>query len=493
MVRVRHWLAVFALAGMHGMASGQPAEPDALAQRASAAMKSRDFATAERIYRQLTELFPEEPGLALNLGLAQYSSGRFADALAQLNRFLRAHPDHGPAWLLVGISHQKLDQPALAVEPLQMAVELDPDSRIARLELADSLLRSGQAGRAASDFQELAAHDRANPRAWLGLGLSYTALSSQVADELERTAPDSAYHLLLLAHSAEAQRRFRAAFRYFRAAGALDPNAPGIHEAIAEIYRESGRADWAVAELAKRPPAIPCEQRQFACWFEIGDFDRVLRESEGAAKAESLYWRARALSRKARDAHEHLLALPPSSAAFRLLASIEDLAGRSKDAAEAWRKAIALDPSDPALRRNLLRSLRSAGLRNDSIREAEALRRLRPESAAARFYAGDAMLELGRVDEAIPLLEAAARSNGGDVRTRASLATAYLRAGRGPDAIPHLEAALKAGEDERLLFQLSRAYQAAGRPADARSALARRSAAIAARPTATVSNEITPP
>ena len=493
MLIVRISLAVLALAAWHGRANAQRAEPEDLAGRASAAMKSGDFSAAESLYRRLTEMFPDEPGLTLNLGLAQYSSGKFAEALVQLERFLQVHPEHAPAWLLVGTSYQKLDQPARAVQPLQKAVGLDPRNKFARLELADALLRSDQAERAASFFEELASADRANPRAWLGLGLSYTELSRRASDALERSAPNSAYRLLLLAHSAQAQRRYRAAFGHYRAAMAIDPRAPGGHEAVAAIYRETGRADWAAEELAKRGPAAPCAERQLACWFESSEFARILDASAGSESPEALYWRARALGRMASDAHEQLLSLPPSSATYRLLGSIEDLAGRPRDAAEAWRRAIALEPSDPALRRNLLRSLRSAGLAEESIREAEALLRLRPESSAARFYAGDSMLELGRVDEAIPLLEAANRTNASDDQVRASLATAYLRAGRGSEAIPHLEAALLAGEDERLLFQLARAYQSAGRSEDARTALERRRAAMSAQSAASMSNEITPP
>ena len=59
--------------------------------------------------------------------------------------------------------------------------------------------------------------------------------------------------------------------------------------------------------------------------------------------------------------------------------------------------------------------------------------------------------------------------------------------------MPHLEAALEAGEEERLLFQLSRAYQAAGRPQDARAALERRQRAIAGKPPQLLADEITPP
>ena len=475
------------------LASGEVEDPSALAREASTAMKSRQFETAERIYRDLLREFPDEPGLALNLALAQYSSGKFEDALEHFGRFLETQPGHAPAWLLVGVSYQKLDRPAEAVQPLQRAVELDPGNRTAKLELADALLRSNQPDRAASAFLELVQTEGANPKAWLGLGLSYTELSRSAAETLERTAPGSVHFQLLLAHSAQAQRRFRAAFRHFRAALAAEPASSGAHEAVAEIYREIGRSDWAEAELAKVPRKAPCADRKMECWFEAGNIEAILRVSESKSTPEFLYWRARALGEKAREAHRQLLSLPPSAAAFRLLASIEDLDGRAKDASTNWRKAVELEPADPALRQGLLRSLNAAGMFEESIREAEALLQLRPRSALGHFYTGDAMLELGRVDEAIPVLEAAVRIDAADERIRVSLATAYLRVGRGADAIPHLEAALRGGDDDRLLFQLSRAYQLAGRPDDARAALERRRIALAVRKALPTADEITPP
>ena len=486
-------MAAVALTLVQGIAVGQPLDATALAQQATSAMRARDFGTAERIYRQLSELFPEEPGFALNLGLALFSSGKFPPAIEQLDRFIEAQPDHAPAWLLVGMSYQKLDNPSMAVGPLRKAVALEPGNDVARLELADALLRSDQPQPAAQEFSRLVSRDSGNPKAWLGLGLSYTELSKIAALDLERTAPKSAYHQLLLAQAAQAQGRLRSAFTHYRTAEAIDATVPGIHEAIAAVYREAGHRDWAQAELAKSAELEPCDSRPLECWFESGAFDKMLEASHEAVTSEALYWRARAFAEKAKQALTRLVALAPSSAAYRLAGTIEDLAGNPRDAAAAWRKAVELEPRNLSLRVGLLRALRSAGLHEESIREAEAILEQRPDSADGRFYAGDALLQLGRVEEAIFPLEEAVRLSNGDANMRASLSTAYLSAGRGSEAIPHLEAALQARENERLLFQLSRAYQAAGRPEDARIALERRSAAIAARSVTTAANEITAP
>lgn len=488
-----HWRFLGTIGALSGLLLGQGVDDAAMSRQAKAAMQYRQFEEAERIYQELLERHPQESGLILNLALAQYSLAKYTAALPRFRRFVEIHPEHGSAWLLLGVTLQMLERPVEAVDPLKRAVDLAPRNRTARLELADAFLRSGRPVDALRGFVGLARLEPGNSKIWLGMGLSYTELSREAAEELERRAPRSAFYALLLAHSALAQEHHRAAFSYFRAALAADPEAPEAHEAIASIYREIGQADWAEVELRKRPRESPCRLRPLECLYRSGDFDELLNSTEGRETPQAWYWRARAFGEKARQAHERLLELPPSAAAYWLLASIEDLAGRASSAATAWRQAIDLEPNNPALRRNRLRSLRLAGQHEETMREADELLRLRSGDGAGLFYSGDARLQLGRLSEAIPLLESAVRADGRDEKARSSLATAYLRAGRGGEAIPHLEEVLAEHEDASALFQLSRAYQAAGRRADAAAALARRQRALGAQNPSPVRHEITPP
>lgn len=474
------------------LALGQSADEADLLRQAKEAMQARQFPAAERIYARLLANRPTEPGLILNLGLARFSQGNNIEAAESFQSFVRLQPDHAPAWLLLGVTQQRLDRPTEAVPALERALELDPGNGTARLELADALLRSGRPREALGAFQALARLDPEKPQVLLGLGLSYTELSRADAAALARTTPQSAYHALILGHAAQAQRRDRAAFAHYRAAIATDPHVPGAHERIAEIYREAGRDDWARMELAKLSSGAPCEARRFECLFEARDFDGLLGVAGGHGTPEALYWRARAYAEKARLTHEDLLAMPPSASSYWLLASIEDLASRPRAAADAWRQAIEFEPSNPVLRRNLLRSLSAAGLHEEALRAAEALLDLRPGDPETLYYAGRALLESGRVDEAVPRLESAVEGDSSSVRSRAALATAYLRGGQGARAIPHLERAVDIQPDDGLLFQLARAYQAAGRSAEARVALQRRQAILSNR-RADVANEITPP
>jgi tetratricopeptide (TPR) repeat protein len=106
-------------------------------------------------------------------------------------------------------------------------------------------------------------------------------------------------------------------------------------------------------------------------------------------------------------------------------------AGRYDDAAAALERALVLDPgSAPAhldrAHLALARKDRDAAL----VEFAEALR-LRPQHTSTRIAYGRLLLDLGRYDEAIAILEPATTSGGNDRRARAlaALGRAYAAAG----------------------------------------------------------------
>ena len=116
---------------------------------------------------------------------------------------------------------------------------------------------------------------------------------------------------------------------------------------------------------SRRFEIVPCDRRQQKCWFEPGAFDQIVAASEFAPGPESLCWRARAFAETAKEAHRRLLALPPSSAAYRLVGTIEDLAGNPRCAVDAWRWAVELQPGNLSVRVGLLRALTETGLHEE--------------------------------------------------------------------------------------------------------------------------------
>ncbi|MCS7024150.1 MAG: tetratricopeptide repeat protein [Bryobacteraceae bacterium] len=107
-----------------------------LSQRAAAAMRGQRFDEAEKLYRQLVALEPSNPMWRMNLGLALHSSGRFSQAISELEVYLQARPQPGPVHLVLGAAYLKLRQPCQAIAPLEKAMQWNKSQT--ELELADA-------------------------------------------------------------------------------------------------------------------------------------------------------------------------------------------------------------------------------------------------------------------------------------------------------------------------------------------------------------------
>ena len=443
----------------------------AKSQLAKKALEERRYQEAVRLYTELARAVPGNAGMQLNLGLALHSAGRYRQAIGQFSAALKLDPALTPARVLMGIGYLKLGEPANAVPPLQEAVKAEPGHRLALLELADALLSLRRFEQAALDFHKLTEIDPALAKAWQGLGLSYLGLSGQVFQALERAEPNSAHVLALVARSRAEQQQLRSAFHLYKQALAKNPSLRGIHTALAEIYRQAGRADWAEVEEERErqlPPA-DCSNAPQECQFVAGRHDLVIA-AEGQQPVAH-YWKARSYSELGLAAFRRLSELPASAEIHELLAEALRARGQHKLAAEELRQALQLVPGNRRLEAALAHSLWLSREFETARPLLERLLEADPASAQLNFELGDGYLQQQEPGKALPWLEKAVRLNPSLSAARASLGRAYFRLGRAADAIGHLEAALPIDADASLHLQLSRAYQRAGKPEQARAML----------------------
>src|SRR6476661_6242350 len=99
-------------------------------------MASGRFEEAIPIYRQMVKAEPGNPGLLLNLGLAQHMAAHHREAIPNLEAVLKVQPGLVPALLSLGASRLALNQPQLAIAPLEKVVSAEPENRDARGMLA---------------------------------------------------------------------------------------------------------------------------------------------------------------------------------------------------------------------------------------------------------------------------------------------------------------------------------------------------------------------
>jgi predicted Zn-dependent protease len=433
-------------------------------------MGAERFDEAATIYAELVRAVPGEPGLRLNLGMALAMAGRPREAVPHLEAALTGRPDLLPAALFLGAVHMELGQPARAVEPLETFLAAQPAHTDARQMLGEALLALERHDSAARQFRVLVEQAPKDPRAWFGLGRSYEGLSQSAFQELQVSAPESAFILLLVAEGMEAQERDKSAFVLYREALDKRPGLAEAREALARIYERAGHPEWAAAEREKARglPPLECRSASMECDFRASRYQAVLDASRSLQTAESRYWQSRAAGELAREAFARLDALGPSPEGTLIRVQILRAQRRYGESKETLEKAVEAWPEDLRLRQELASLLFIAREYEAARPVLEGLLKGDPGSPDLNLLLGELWLAQRQPEKAVPYLEKAVAGDGKRLRARAFLGRAYLDAGQAERAVPHLEAALETDEDGSLHFQLARAYQATGQADRAR-------------------------
>ena len=437
-------------------------------QRAKEMMAAGKFEEAIPIYKRLTQAAPGNPGLLLNLALAEHMAGHERESIPHFEAVLKTQPTLTPALISLGAARLALNQPEQAIVPLQKAVTADAANTDARGMLAGALLGAGHSDQAAEQYRKLTETASDDPRAWYGLGKSYESIAVAAFDSLRKASPQSPFVAALVADTRVQRRQYRGAFALYQEALKQAPNLHGVHAALGEIYRKTGHSDWAELEDAKEralPPA-DCAAHPSECQF-IAGHDLQALHLPHTSSPEALYWRAKAANELAMQAFFRLGQLPPSVELHQLQAEIARNQNQHLESVKEWRAALALEPGNPRLQQELAVSLFLAKDFKSAL-EAAA----NPQSPELNFVVGDSWLRLEQPEKAVPYLEAALASDPKLREADASLGLALSRLGKFTEAVRHLERSLELDEDGSLHYQLARAYQAAGLSEKARATMA---------------------
>jgi tetratricopeptide (TPR) repeat protein len=460
-------------------ASGLPGQTEDIAAKSAQArqlMESGRFEEAIPIYRHMVKAEPGNPGLLLNLGLAQHLAGHEREAVPLFEAVLKAQPDSLPALISLGSARLALNQPAEAIAPLRKALAAKPDDHETRGMLASALLDAKRLDEAGVEYRKLADSASEDPRVWYGLGMAYQAAAASAFEQLQKIDATSPYVSALVADTRVQRRQFRSGFFFYNEAAKQLPNLHGIHAALADVYRKSGHSDWAAEEDAKERalPQADCKAHPAECQFAGGhDLQILTQPRRGAWTPEALYWRAKAANELAMQALFRLGQLPSSAELHQLRAEIARAQGQHRESVREWREALTLLSGNPRLRRELTESLFLAQDYQAALAEAGALLKADPKSAELNFITGDSLLRLEEPEKALPYLKTALGSNPGMLAADASLGLALSRLGNHAEALPHLQKAIALDEDGSLYYQLGRAYQSLGQAEKAAVAMAK--------------------
>ncbi len=274
--------------------------------------------------------------------------------------------------------------------------------------------------------------------------------------------------------------RFAQAIETYQRALKLAPNEPSLtlNLGLAHLKQEQFAAALPLFErLAPNPRFPQASQLLATCLVETGANTRALTLLDTLLTRTPddtglLYLQGIALARLKRTdaAHEAwtrmMAAAQPAQASF-LMGKASYETGAFEKAAESFRTALAADPTLKDAHRELGKTL--ASLR-DNEAAARELRLADPADSEALYFLGGVLAQ-DASPEAVPILEKARDLNPDFWGPYFYLGKLQFEQGNLKDAISNLERATKLKPDESAaLYQLARAWQKAGRTAEARAA-----------------------
>lgn len=249
---------------------------------------------AEREFRRVLELCPDDAQARLHLGLVALSAGRATDAVDELATLLETDGPSYIAFMNLAVALQVIGRDDDAARALAEAERLRPESSAVALERGIIALRRQQVPEARRLLD--ASRERAGPGAALqARWYYYTALASALAGELEAAdalvsqglGEHSDSPLLLLLQGLLAERRgdLDAAEERYTRAVTLDASIVQAHKDLGDVAYRRGVQDLALSRFQRAAELAP--DLGDDVYTKLGDLHYRARNREAALR----YWK----------------------------------------------------------------------------------------------------------------------------------------------------------------------------------------------------------
>ncbi len=324
--------------------------------------------------------------------VAEYDAGRLAEAAAQLEALLPYAPRTFEVHELLGLVYAGQSQHAKAVEQLQIAVRLKPDSAAARTNLAASLFHSGKSELAEGQFRKALDLDPRDYDANHNLG-ELCIQSGRIADAVPflekaqeiRPSYDNGYDLALAYFETGKLGQARQLVQNLE----QTKNTGELHNLLAQIDEKNGEFVPAVNEFEIAAHMDPSEGNLFDWASEM----LLHRTYEPAIDVFQ----------------EAVKRYPNSPRLFIGLGMALYSRGKYDDAVKALLAAADLNPADPRCYLFLSKAYDSSpNQAEEVIRRFRRFSELQPRNALALYYyamslwkgkrAEDSASDLGEVE-----------------------------------------------------------------------------------------------
>ncbi|MFN7999115.1 MAG: tetratricopeptide repeat protein [Bryobacteraceae bacterium] len=480
-------------------------EATGLAELGGYAAQHHDLDCAITAYRVALAAAPRLTEVRYQLALSLYSKGEAQSAAVELHRIVVEEPKSAKAWNALGVVLQNLKEPNEAIEAFQNAVRLNPQYGEASFNLAQALLLQsrysasiGYVRRALEFKPPTPVRDRLlRVLASAYAGDNRFAEACEVLRQVIEANPDSAADHFSLGSCLAHQAFFERAAEEYKEAARLEPGndqallewgkaliqanrfesaVPLLGEYVRRVpenfegqymlgraYKNLGKWSEAAPPLRKAVELNPAnyEPRYFLGFVmaRSGDLAGAIRQLNEAKKlkpdaAEVRYELALALKQQGenekakpeftfvRQAKERGGQLSIAGRAGLEGNQLLD-GGQAEAAADAYRRALELDPSNGAVQYNLAVALARAGHRTEAMRELKKALGLDPKFAMAHNQYGVMLAGEDKFDDAEHEFRTALTINPQYAEAKSNLAVVRAQRGDATGAIALLREAVE--------------------------------------------------
>jgi len=284
--------------------------------------------------------------------------------------------------------------------------------------------------------------------------------------------------------------RYGDAIKQGREALTLKPSLVHAHFFLGASLAEGGQCKDALPYLEKDYPRVSEPQLKRVLGTDAVRCNMVLNRPDSAVDfirllsrdftddPEVLYLSSQLYSELSTRASQRLLtAAPGSPQAHQLNAEVLEMQEKPNEAAEEYRKVLALNPRAPGIHyrvgRLLLAGPRGPTTLDDARREFGEELTIDPNNAAAEYELGEMAREARQWDQAIEHFARAAQLEPEFTEALIGLGKSLVSAGRAQEAVAPLQDAVRLEpQNPNAHYQLSFAYRRLGREPEAQKELA---------------------
>lgn len=319
-----------------------PADPDALAVRASIRMGSRDTSQLDAAiveFESALKQRPDNPDFRFNLGRAYQAKGKLNEARREYQEVIRRQRNHIPARLALADLSLIQQKPQETLQSADSVLSYAPRHAPARLLRAAALAALGDLKQARADLIRLTKDVPQYRDAQVQLGLvAIRQKSFQEAQEifrnLHRTDPNDLRATIGLVEIFSSQQELDKALELLQQDLKKSPNSLVIRNLLGMTALRARNYDLAIEQYKQLASAEPNSIQPL---LSLGDAYRFKGDLNSAIVT---FEKAKQIAPKD--------GVPPT-----LLANALQRAGRLEDAKTNYRRALQLSPNQPGALNNL--------------------------------------------------------------------------------------------------------------------------------------------